>query len=99
MSNAATGSPHILSPMHVYFDARVDISDTYWAGEDGVVSSTIVRPTDEFFERNDLARFGVFLLGGQKRAPRKRRQGPLGTLPPNLAIAQAALQIQSNIHV
>jgi GMC oxidoreductase len=56
---------HIL-PMEVYFDSRVDISDTYWAPDNGSVSATIVRPTDEFLERNDLTRFGVFFWADGK---------------------------------
>src|SRR6266567_4020067 len=60
---------HVL-PMEVYFDSRVDTSDTYWTPDDGSVSATIVRPTDEVLERNDLTRFGVFFWA-DKKAPSK----------------------------
>ena len=60
---------HVL-PMEIYFDSRVDISDTYWTPDDGSVSATIVRPTDEVLERNDLTRFGVFFWA-DKKAPSK----------------------------
>jgi len=67
--------PHV-SPMQVYFDTRVDISDTYWAGKNGLVSSTIVRPDDEFLERNDLTRFGVFFWD-EKKGPSEAEAGAL----------------------
>lgn len=47
-------------PLAVYFDSRVDISSTRWTPRNGSVTATIVRPTDETLEKNDLARFGVF---------------------------------------
>ena len=70
-----------ISPMQVYFDSRVDISDTYWAGEDGSVSATIVRPTDEFLETNDLTRFGVFFWA-DKKGPSKAEARALANADP-----------------
>jgi len=71
------GGPHQLTgkffmehahvfPLDVYFDSRVDISDTYWTPNDGSVAATVVRPTDEVLERNDLTRFGVFFYADRK---------------------------------
>jgi hypothetical protein len=71
--------PHI-SPMAIYFDTRVDISDTYWGPRGDRVSATIVRPTDEFLERNDLTRFGVFFWA-DRRTPSQAEAMSLSGAP------------------